>query len=161
MTASVTTRDSHLPTVSPAVPVDPAERGTTTLATRVVEKIAAAAAREVPHCLGAHVRIAGIDTGRTAVKADAIVDGRLAGIDLAVAIRYPLPLVAATREVRRHVRDRVSALCGVTVDHVDLTVTELVRTPAPGPELVPVPAFPGARVPATTSRTPADEEVRS
>lgn len=106
---------------------DAATRGTTTLADRVVEKIAAHAALEVPGCLGLHHRIVGINTGRTAVDATAHTDGSITGLTLSVAIAYPAPLTTTTRQIRTHVQQRVETLCGFTVDHVDITVGEVFR----------------------------------
>ncbi|MDQ2845431.1 MAG: Asp23/Gls24 family envelope stress response protein [Actinomycetota bacterium] len=106
---------------------DAETRGKTTLADRVVEKIAARAAAEVPHCLGLHRRVVGITTGRTAVTADAVTDGAITGLSLSVAIAYPAPIISTTRQVRTHVRHRVENLCGLTVDHVDITVADVIR----------------------------------
>lgn len=117
---------STLATVTTA-PADPAHRGTTTLADRVVEKIAARAATEVTHCVGLPRTIAGIPTGRTAVQAQARRDGSVTGLSLEVGLVYPAPVVSTTRQIRGHVTDVVSRLCGLAVDHVDIRVGALVQ----------------------------------
>ena len=108
----------------------PGERGTTTLADTVVEKIAARAAVDVAHAAGLNRRLAGRDLGRPRVRARADVDGGSAALSLELAVEYPASARATTRDVRAHVTDRVSALCSLTVERVDITVAVL-RRPAP------------------------------
>jgi uncharacterized alkaline shock family protein YloU len=42
-----------------------------------------------------------------------------------IEVDYPAPVRLITRQVRRHVRDRVTRLCGLTVTDVDITVAAL------------------------------------
>lgn len=120
------TTASTLATV-PTPAADPATRGTTTLADRVVEKIAARAATEVTHCVGLPRTIAGIATGGTAVQASANRDGSVTGLSLKIGLEYPAPVVTTTRRVRGHVSDVVHRLCDLTVDHVDIQVAAMVH----------------------------------
>jgi len=110
-----------------AMVADPDTRGMTTLANRVVEKIAARAASEVDHCTGIPRSIAGIGTGNTAVQVDAVTDGAITGLTLRLGIEYPAPITSTTRRIRGHVTDVVQQLCGLRVDHIDITVAALAR----------------------------------
>lgn len=117
----------HSTTVVGTSDVDPANRGVTTLADRVVEKIAARAAGEVPHCTGVPRSVAGITTGRSAVQADAVIDGSVARLSLRLGIEYPAPVTTTTRQVRGHVIEAVQRMCDVKVDHLDITVAAVAR----------------------------------
>ena len=103
------------------------ERGATTMADRVVEKIAARAALDVPNAAGLSRRVAGRDFGRPSVRAQVDVDGQVASVRLELAVEYPASARATTRGVRKHVGERVSTLCGLTVEHIDITVAVLRR----------------------------------
>lgn len=107
--------------------IDPGNRGSTTLGDRVVEKIAARAALEVPHCTGIPRSLVGITTGGPAVHADAVIDGSLARLSLRLGVEYPAPVTRTTRQVRGHVIDAVQRMCGLTVDHIDITVAAVAR----------------------------------
>ena len=102
-------------------------RGTTTLADRVVEKIAAQAATEVDHATGLRRSLAGRDVGRSTVRAHVDLDGGVAALRLDLAVAFPAPVRVVTRAVRAHVTTRVGQLCDLTVDHVDITVAALPR----------------------------------
>lgn len=115
--------------VGTAGTVDAAERGTTTIADRVVARIAAQAAAEVDHATGLRRSLAGRALGRPRVRAAADVDGSVTSLRLDLAVEYPAPVRQVTRAVRRHVVDTVRTLCGMRVDHVDITVAA-VRRPA-------------------------------
>ncbi|WP_283137215.1 Asp23/Gls24 family envelope stress response protein [Rhizohabitans arisaemae] len=108
-------------------------RGVTVVPGRVVAKIAAEAAGEVD-------RASGIQRGRvgslwTGPKASAKVDGSIASVRLDLAIRYPEPVRQVTAEVRDHVQRRVHELTGLSVRHVDISVT---RLEPPGTDPAPV-----------------------
>lgn len=103
------------------------QRGTTTLADKVVEKIAARAAVDVAHAGGLSRRVAGHDFGTPSVRANAEIDGHVASLQLELAVEYPASARATTRGVREHVTERVATLCDLTVDHIDITVAILRR----------------------------------
>ena len=103
------------------------ERGTTTLADVVVEKVAAAAAAEVRAAHGLRRHLVGKAIGRPTVRADVDLDGSVASLRLDLAVEYPSPVRPVTRDVRTHVTARVRELCDVTVDHIDITVAALPR----------------------------------
>ena len=51
----------------------------------------------------------------------------LAMIEMRLSLTYPAPVRALTREVRRHVIERVTGLTGLEVRHVDIEVARLLR----------------------------------
>ena len=109
----------------------PGQRGQTTIADRVVTRVAAQAAAEVGQTGGAARQLAGITIGRQAgegtARVSARIDGHLAMIQLRLSLAYPAPVRSLTREVRRHVIERVTGLTGFEVRHVDIEVASLVR----------------------------------
>jgi uncharacterized alkaline shock family protein YloU len=120
------------------------ERGTVTLSTRVVEKLAACAALEIPDAGAAAPRVLGRSvagprslgarqtslTGLPKVSAD--VDGSRVLLDLAISVRWPASIPAVTTAVREHVTEQVTALTGLIVTEVAISVTDLATSlPAP------------------------------
>ncbi len=108
-------------------PADPADRGITTMADRVIEKTASQAAAEVVHVGGLRRHLAGRALGGSAVRSHADVDGHLVGLSLDLAVDYPQPIRSVTREVRAHVIAQVERICGLRVEHLDITVASLRR----------------------------------
>jgi len=114
---------------------------------RVVEKMAACAAAEIPDAGGAAPRVLGRSlpgagafgaraTSLTALpKASADVDGSTVILDLSISVRWPASVPEVSNAVREHVRSRVSGLTGLTVTEVAISVTDLV-TRLPGPPRV-------------------------
>jgi uncharacterized alkaline shock family protein YloU len=100
-------------------------RGRTMLAPLVVEKIAAQAALEIGDISGLRRRVAGRIVSDERVRAEADLDGQVAVLRLQLAVAFPAPVLQLTREVRQHVTTRVQTLCGLRVDHVDITVAAL------------------------------------
>jgi uncharacterized alkaline shock family protein YloU len=111
---------------------------------RVVEKMAAQAAIEIPDAGAAASRFLGRSmagasalgarqTSLTALpKSTADVDGSLVILDLSISVRWPASVPEVTDAVREHVRSRVSELTGLTVTEVSISVTALVtQLPAP------------------------------
>ncbi|KUJ68888.1 hypothetical protein ACZ90_15985 [Streptomyces albus subsp. albus] len=96
-------------------PVEPAERGATRVADRVVAKIASQAAREA---LPASPR-----TPRP--HAVVSVRDRAARVRISLEIGYPLDIGAQCGAVRRQVRRRVTGLIGMEVPEVAVTVERL------------------------------------
>lgn len=105
-------------------------RGETLIAPEVVEKIASKAATEVEGVGG----VLRTGLGRllpwvsddTPTQAAADVDRETVAVDLAVNVRYPEPVAEVTSRVRDHVVQRLSALTGLAVTEVNITVDELV-----------------------------------
>lgn len=123
-------------TAAPELPVadrDPgsaAERGRTRIADRVVEKIAARAVAEVDNATGVARQLLGVRLGSpgpgSAARVDAEVDGGVVTVRAAMAVRWPAPVRAVTRQVRTHVTERVESLTGLRVEQVDIDVTTLL-----------------------------------
>lgn len=110
-------------------------RGATTIADRVVEKIAGRAVTEVPAAGGAARRVLGISLGddeeQDGPVVGAHVDGRVVTVDVQMSVTYPEPVAEVADEVRRRVDERVSTLTGLQVAQVDIRVTSLVPPAAP------------------------------
>jgi uncharacterized alkaline shock family protein YloU len=108
----------------------PGQRGRTTIADRVVARVAARAVAEVAQTGGAARQLIGItlgrQTGQGPARVSARVDGNLAMIELRLTLAYPAPVRSVTREVRRHVMERVASLTGIEVRHVDIEVARLL-----------------------------------
>jgi uncharacterized alkaline shock family protein YloU len=112
--------------------------GTISVGERVVSKIAARAAVEVPDAGAAAMRVLGRTVpgaGHLGVrgtdldglpKTSADVDGTKAFIEMELSIRWPASIPEVTGRVRTTVRDRVSELTGLSVDEVRISVGDLV-----------------------------------
>ena len=122
---------SSLELAAPPVAVAvPAQRGRTTIADRVVVRVATRAVAEVEQAGGAARQLAGITLGRQSgqgpARVSARVDGRLAMIEIRLTLAYAAPGRTLSREVRRHVMERVASLTGIEVRHVDIEVARLL-----------------------------------
>lgn len=121
-------------TASPAdVPVPSdlgTERGHTTIAEHAVEHIATRLIAESEHMGGTARRVFGVTLGAEHHGRDAQVHARVHGetatsLTVRCSIPYPTPVRQATDAVRTHLMRRVEELTGLTVQHVDITVTAL------------------------------------
>jgi uncharacterized alkaline shock family protein YloU len=118
--------------VEPAANADetpPFERGATTIAPIVFERIAARAAAEVPGVEGeVHTGLGRFLpwTSGTPAEASAEVDDGGVVLDLAFNVAYPEPVRQVTERVRRHIIDRVGSLTGRRVRGINVTVPDLV-----------------------------------
>ncbi|WP_406287692.1 Asp23/Gls24 family envelope stress response protein [Embleya sp. NBC_00896] len=97
-----------------------AHRGVLQIGGRVVEKIAARAAREA-------TAEAAPDTVLRAPRAGATMHHDHATVNLDVDVPYPGPVVAIARTIRQRVRADVEYLTGMPVVRVDVTVARLTR----------------------------------
>ncbi|WP_229052043.1 Asp23/Gls24 family envelope stress response protein [Aeromicrobium sp. Leaf350] len=103
-----------------------AERGRTTIADKVVSRVASIAAAEME---------AVVDTRSGWTKlvrkglphADAVVAGGTTRITVEVAATWPTPLSRLAAQVRDHVTSRVVDLTGTQVSRVDVTVADVVH----------------------------------
>jgi len=123
------------------------ELGMISINDRVVEKMAARAAAEIPDAGAAAPRVLGRSvTGAAALgarttiltalpKASADVDGSIVILDLSISVRWPASVPEVTSAVRERVRSRVKELTGLTVAEVSISVTDLA-TRLPGPSRV-------------------------
>jgi uncharacterized alkaline shock family protein YloU len=115
---------------APAPLAVPGQRGRTTIADRVVAQVATQAVAEVAQAGGAARQLVGItlghQTGQDPARVSARVDGNLALIKMRLTLAYPAPVRSLSREVRRHVMERVASLTGIEVRHVDIEVARLL-----------------------------------
>lgn len=133
------------PTATPDPGVGRTELGTVSIDDRVVQKLAARAAVEIPDAGAAAPRLLGRSLGGVAgvressltglPKASADVDGSRVVLDLQISVRWPASVPTTTRRVREHVRDRVGELTGLTVTEVTIEVTDLVTHVNPPPRV--------------------------
>ncbi|KJE24954.1 hypothetical protein FF36_00565 [Frankia torreyi] len=118
-----------------------AAAGSLRVADRVVEKIAAVAAAEVPGVTGPPRRLSrrggarrdGARWRRGArwrgharrPRVDARLEGSTARLTMTFSVRYPNPVGETAERVRGEVRERLAALAGVRVAHLDIEVPSL------------------------------------
>jgi uncharacterized alkaline shock family protein YloU len=108
------------PHLGPDLPRAPAEdRGTTTIAERVVAKIAAQAAREALRGSGA------LPEGGSAPHAVVVVRGGHARVRVGVELDYPSDIGGLCGAVRSRVAERVQGLAGLGVHEVVVQVERL------------------------------------
>lgn len=103
-------------------------RGTLVVAERVLEKVAAQAATEVPSVSGRSGGFLGVGSDADPAarpKVDATLSAESADLSLSVGIAYPGSIRRTAAELRDHVTRRVEALTGVDVRRVDIDVTFL------------------------------------
>lgn len=104
-------------------------RGRTTIADRVVERIAVHAAGEVEGVGGSAHRVLGVrvsgEAPERAVHADARVSGGTASLRMQLSVRYPNPVARTVEQARDHIVRTVTALTGLAVSRVNVTVTAL------------------------------------
>jgi uncharacterized alkaline shock family protein YloU len=97
-------------------PLEPAERGSTRIADRVVSKIAARAAHEA---------IGTVPVGGSAPHAAATVHEERARVHISLELAYPSDIGAQCAAVRRQVTHRVGTLAGMEVPEVAVQVEHL------------------------------------
>lgn len=118
------------------------EFGTISVEPRVVEKIAARVAADVPDAGGTASRGLGrnLPGGHDSsldslprVRAD--VDGGIAALTVTMSVRWPASIAAVSDAVRAAVRESVHTVTGLQITDVDITVTDLVTHFAPPPRV--------------------------
>lgn len=129
-TEDVVDTDDGAPALSP-----PEQRGTTHIADRVVEKVAAQAVDEVDLAGGTAPRMLGVPLGRDrlerSARVSATVDGGLVTVVVGMSVEWPSPVRQVAGAVREHVQSRVGELIGLEVREVDIEVSRLVRPGQP------------------------------
>jgi uncharacterized alkaline shock family protein YloU len=115
----------------------PADRGRTTVADVVVEKIAGMAARDVPgvHALGSgfarsmgsmRERMPGGGSGKSVTRGVSVEVGELqAAIDLEIVVEYGVSITDVAGEVRENVISAVERMAGREVVEVNITVSDV------------------------------------
>ncbi|OLB76644.1 MAG: hypothetical protein AUI14_18100 [Actinobacteria bacterium 13_2_20CM_2_71_6] len=121
----------------------PAERGRTTIANEVVEKIAGIAAREVPgvYDLGGDIARAfsavkeklrlGEESAAQGVSVK--LEGKTAEIEVVIVIEFGFQVFSVTEKVREKVISSVENLLGLEVVSVDVTVDDVHVAEEDGP----------------------------
>ncbi len=104
------------PTVDLAGLPAPADRGTLEIAETVAEKIARRVASELEGVGGQ-------------VRADADLGAGRVTLELELGVEYPRPVGTVAADVQRRVASRVQELSGLTVEAIDVTVSELPVPP--------------------------------
>lgn len=105
------------------------DRGTLTIAEKVIEKIAGQIAADTPGVHGASGGFLGIgshDDEDARPKVTAELHGRIVSLHVRAGVRYPAPLRSTTEHLRERIRSQVSERCGVDVRQVDIDITSLV-----------------------------------
>ncbi|MEU3415347.1 Asp23/Gls24 family envelope stress response protein [Streptomyces sp. NPDC006658] len=115
----------------------PADRGRTTVADVVVEKIAGMAARDVSgvHALGSgfarsvgsmRERMPGAGSGKSVTRGVSVEVGELqAAIDLEIVVDYGVSITDVAGEVRENVISAVERMAGREVVEVNITVSDV------------------------------------
>lgn len=107
----------------------PEQRGSLTIADRVVERMAATIASEVEQVGGAARRVLGVTAGREdadkAPRVTAQIRGHACSLRVRLSVCYPHPVGEVTERVRRQLVDRIATLAGLQVRTVDITITAL------------------------------------
>jgi uncharacterized alkaline shock family protein YloU len=118
---------------------DPADRGSVSIADRVVERIAGHAVTQVDAASAAPRRLLGValrgNPPDKEASVSARVDGSIVTVDATVAVGYPHSVRAVTARLRAHVRAEVERLTGMRVAHIDVDVVSM-RAPAAQPRRV-------------------------
>jgi uncharacterized alkaline shock family protein YloU len=111
-----------------------AERGTLTVADRVVARVAGYAVTLVDGASAAPRRVLGVAVGGSsddrAASVDARVDGQIATVEASVAIGWPASVHTVAARLRQQVRADVERITGVRVAHVDIDVVSLAAPPS-------------------------------
>ncbi|HEV7824743.1 MAG TPA: Asp23/Gls24 family envelope stress response protein [Mycobacteriales bacterium] len=106
-----------------------AERGELTIADRVVERIVEAAVAEAGSVTGAPPSMFGQPlwavTEGSKARVSASVDGGVVTAKVRLSVRWPEPVLAATRRVRTRIVDRVVTMTGLRVAEIDVEVSGL------------------------------------
>jgi uncharacterized alkaline shock family protein YloU len=114
---------------------DPAERGSLTVADRVVERVAGHAATLVDQASAAPRRVLGVNVGGAGggreAAVDARVDGATATVEASVAIAWPASVRTVAAALRQRIREDVEHITGVRVAHVDIEVVSMTVPAAP------------------------------
>jgi len=130
---SVSDRDIVAGDEHPAL-VPPDERGQLTVDDRVVEKVAGYAVTLVTDAAAAPRRVLGLRIGEGRPKAvasvQAQVQGDIASVQAAIAVRWPRSVQQVADEARQRIRSEVAGITGVRVDHVDVEVVSMTMPSA-------------------------------
>lgn len=113
--------------------------GRTRIAPKVVERLAQRTVEGLDRAFGSSRHLLGVKVGSlnedTPARVNATVDGDLATVRVAMAVRWPNSVRQVTRQARQEIRADVTRFTGLRVAQVDITVPELLGAEAaPGGE---------------------------
>ena len=112
----------------------PEDRGTLSIADRVVERVAGYAATQVDGAAAAPRRLLGISVGESRPDAEAAVratvDGHVATVAATIAVAWPQSVRRVTEALRARVREDVRRITDVEVAHVDVDVVDFATAHA-------------------------------
>lgn len=107
---------------------DPGDRGTPSVADRVVERVAGHAAMQAD-AAAAPWRVLGVNLGESRQNDDvhvrAKVDGHSATVQATIAVRWPASIREVAEQTRRRIREDVAAMTDIAVEHIDIDVVSL------------------------------------
>lgn len=114
----------------------PEGKGRLDVADQVVEKIAGHAVTLVSDAAAAPRRLLGVNIGgprpEDAATVSAKVHDGIASVQATIAVSWPHSVQAVANQVRQRIREEVTSLTGVKVDHVDVDVVSFVlKSPEP------------------------------
>jgi len=105
------------------------DAGRLEVADQVVEKVASHAVFLVSGAAAAPRRLLGVNLGDArpsdVANVSADVSDGVARVQATIAVKWPRSVRAVADEVRRRIRDDVSSLTGVTVEHIDVEVVSM------------------------------------
>lgn len=137
MTAAVTT--DHAGSTTQPVLGDPAERGSLSVADRVVERVAGYAVSQVEAAMAAPRRVLGVNVGDARPQDSAHVQARVYGdvatVEATIAVHWPASVRSVGDAVRDRVREDVARITGVRVEQIDLEIVSM-SAPAAVPRRV-------------------------
>jgi uncharacterized alkaline shock family protein YloU len=111
------------------------DRGSLSIADRVVERVAGYAATQVDGASAAPRRVLGISVGEARPDAEAAVrasvDGSVATVEATISVRWPQSVRRVTEQLRTRIREDVRRITDVEVAHVDVDVVDFVTDTAP------------------------------
>jgi uncharacterized alkaline shock family protein YloU len=113
----------------------PEDRGSLSIADRVVERVAGYAATQVDGAAAAPRRLLGISVGEARPDAEAAVratvDGSVATVEATIAVAWPQSVRRVTEALRSRIREDVRRVTDVEVAHVDVDVVDFVTAATP------------------------------
>lgn len=111
-------------------PGPPEGKGRLDVSDHVVEKIAGHAVTLVSDAAAAPRRLLGMNIGGPRPEDSATVSAKvqdgIASVQATIAVSWPRSVQAVADQVRQRIRDEVTSLTGVQVDHVDVDVVSIV-----------------------------------
>jgi uncharacterized alkaline shock family protein YloU len=113
----------------------PEERGSLSIADRVIERVAGYAATQVDGASAAPRRLLGISVGEARPDAEAgvraTVNGSVATVEATIAVSWPQSARAVADRLRARIREDVRRLTDVEVAYVDVEVVDFTTATAP------------------------------